>query len=136
MTHQESASVVSARLAEVEAQLRDVESWPHFLVGLESVTKTAHERYRFSVRQGSGVHDVDVAVLCHPREHHFVWHALSGPAWDGDIRLVAVDDRRTRVTLSITVDPRGFAADMADMLGTSGSAAALDLQRLEQLVRR
>lgn len=131
MSHAEAVTVVHAGLPEVEARVRDVESWPLFLGGLVSVVRTGHDRYRFTIRQGTGHHDVDVRVSPRPREHRIAWHVLTGPAWDGEIRMAEESPQRTRVALRVTVEPRGFTATVADLLGGGQEHAELDLQRLE-----
>lgn len=134
MTHQQAVAVVAAPLPTVEGRLRDVCSWPDFMLGVESVTETSFSRYRFAVSDGRKTREIPVAVTAHPREHRIVWHALSGPRFDGELRLTAVDADRTRVSLSLTADPAGFLASLADFLHTEKVTAELDLQRLERLV--
>jgi len=135
MTHQNAVSVVAAPLDAVERVVRDVEHWPRIILGLEQVVETSYCRFTFSLRDRSSVRQVDVAAVAHPSEHRLVWHALAGPRFDGEIRLTAVDNGHTRVSLSITADPAGFLASVADLahLGHD-SAAVLDLQRLEAVV--
>jgi uncharacterized membrane protein len=133
MTHQEASAVVSLPVAEVETRLRQVEQWPNFLIGVDGVTTSSFERYAFTVRSGRHTRVVPVAVLARPREHRIAWRALAGPAFDGEFRLHALDDGRTRVVLSLTAEPAGFLAGLGEMVGssTSMSTAMLDLQRLE-----
>ena len=131
---QHAVSVVSAPLQAVERTVRDVENWPRFLRGVERVVETSFGRYTFVLRDASGAREVDVAVTAHPGEHRIVWHALAGPRFDGEIRLTEVDDRHTRVSLSITAEPAGFLASLSDFarLGAH-STVELDLQRLDAL---
>jgi hypothetical protein len=134
MTHQEAAAVVGSSLADVETQLRDVTCWPKFLVGLEEVTQLSHERYRFTVRNGSKRSTADMAVVFRPREHRISWKALNGPPWRGDLRLAAIGERRTKVSLSTTLVPHGFGANVAEMFGRHSTDAVMDLQRLQDLL--
>lgn len=131
MTHQEASAVVRMSVAEVEDKLRQIEEWPRFLVGLEDVTKTSFERYRFRLRSGQRTREAQVAVMAHPREHRIAWKALAGPAFSGVFRLQPVDGRHTRVSLWLKAEPAGFLAGLSDMLGSSTSTAMLDLQRME-----
>jgi uncharacterized membrane protein len=135
MTHQEATTVVAASLEQVEVALRDVTGWTGFLVGLEDVVRTSFGRYTFTIRHGTKtLRTVDVAVVAHPKEHRTVWRSLSGPRFDGEVRLQPVDQGRTRVSLSLTAEPQGLAAGLGDMFAARGSRAVLDLQRLEELV--
>jgi uncharacterized membrane protein len=135
MTHQQAVSVLAVPLETVEHAVRDVGRWPEFLLGLEQVTETSFGRYTFVLRDTTSSREVDVAVVAHPREHRIAWHALRGPRFDGEIRLAAVDERHTRVNLSLTADPAGFLAGLCDLVRISHTTTAmLDLQRLDQLV--
>lgn len=129
--HQQATVVVSVPLAEAEVKLRDVECWPRFLIGLEEATKTAYERYLFVVREGRRTREVQVCVVDHPREHRISWRALARPAFDGELRLHPVDDRHTRVTLTLVAEPAGFLAGLSEMVGSSASTATLAVQQLD-----
>jgi hypothetical protein len=136
MTHQEATAVVNLPLSEVEAKLREISSWPRFVVGLEDVVKTAHERYTFvvqdSVGQGGGdTRDVPVCAIPHPREHRISWKALAGHAFDGEFRLHAENERQTRVTLILVAEPAGFLARLGELFQSSSSTAELVLQKLD-----
>jgi uncharacterized membrane protein len=138
MAHQEATSVVPFPIDLVMERLRDVESWPRFLEGLEQATKTAHNRYLLLVRSGSTTREVNAAVTEHPREHRFSWKSLGGgPSYDGELRLHVVDEQHTRVTLRFTAEPAGFRAGLAEMVGTSSNdTAEIDLRRLEEHLRQ
>ncbi|HET9656888.1 MAG TPA: SRPBCC family protein [Kineosporiaceae bacterium] len=131
MTHQEATAVVNLPVADVETRLRDVGSWPRFVVGLEDVVKTAHERYTFSVRDGHSTREVPVCAIPHPREHRVSWKALSGPAFDGEFRLHPENDRQTRVTVSMVAEPAGFLANLSELFRSSTTTAEIVLQRLD-----
>lgn len=134
MTHQQAVSVLPAPLETVERRLRHVGDWPEFLLGLERAVETSFGRYTFTVKDGHKERDVNVAVVAHPGEHRIVWHALTGPRFDGEVRLTAIDANHTRVSLSLTADPAGFLAQLSDFVRSPATAATLDLQRLEAMV--
>lgn len=135
MTHQQAVSVIPAPLEVVERRVRDVASWPEFLLGLEAVTETSFGRYRFLVQDGASTREVDVAVVAHPGEHRVVWHSLGGGArFDGEVRMKPVDAGHTRVSISRTADPAGFLSGLAEFVRSRTTTAVLDLQRLERVV--
>lgn len=136
MTHQKAVSTVAAPADVVERQLRDVPSWPQFMVGVSQVRQTSFGRYVFDLSDGVKTRSAQIAVTAHPREHRIVWHALAGPRFSGEFRLSVVDSGHTRVTLSLTVDPSGFLAGLSDFVSTrdATSTATRDLQRLEAVV--
>ncbi len=130
MSHQEATTVIPQSLAVVEERLRDVESWPLFLIGLILATKTGHERYRMVVRSGRTTREVNSAVHFDARDHRFTWKALEGPRYEGELRLSAVDENHTRVRLVFTTDPVGFGSGLREMFGSSNDLAQVDLTRL------
>ena len=134
MASQQASAIVNMPLDEVEACLRDVQTWPQFLIGLESITRLAHERYRLGVRQGKRQYDVDVCLFARPREHRFAWRALARPRWDGEMRLSAEGERRTRVRLTLQVEPRGRAAVWSELVSGGESHALLDMYRLQDVL--
>jgi len=130
MAHQEASITVAVPLAEVEARLADVETWPQFLAGVVQVRQTGYQRYRLAIRNDTRQRVVDVVIAAHPHEHRFTWQALSGPRYQGELRLHEVDPLQTRVDVSATADPAGFLSGMAEMLGSSGTATLVDLYQL------
>lgn len=131
MSHQEATTIIPQPLAAVEERLRNVETWPQFLIGLILATKTAHERYRMVVRSGRTKREINAAVHHDLRDHRFTWKALEGPRYEGEIRLAEVDEEHTRVRLVFTSDPVGFTAGIQEMFSGSNDLANVDLARLE-----
>lgn len=135
MTHQEAMITVEAAPEHVWERVAVVEDWPDFLAGVRSVRRTSHERYLFTVVDGAHtVRDVPVAVGHHPKEHRIAWRALAGPRFDGEVRLAGSGPGRTAVTLTLTVEPAGFLAGVAELAGVTVPAAVLDLQRLDGML--
>lgn len=136
MTHQEASAVVSFPMSTVDTRLREIGSWPQFVVGLQNVIKVAHQRYTFVVRDGDGTRKVPVCVVLHPREHRVSWKALSGPAFDGEFRFQQENERQVRIMVSLVAAPSGFLAGLSDMVHPHvTSTAQLILQKLETYLR-
>jgi|SRR4051794_4850941 hypothetical protein len=131
MTHQEASAVVTVPLESLQQALRNVEEWTSFIVGVTKITKRAHERYVFELGDGARTREVPTVVRHNHRDHCFTWHAVSGPRFEGSLKLAAVDGLRTRVTLDLTAHPDGFMACVTDMVAQHRSQAALDIQRLQ-----
>jgi hypothetical protein len=132
MRQQEATTIVSLPLATAERRLRDVESWPLFLHDIGSIRCTSHERYVFTLNEGRNRREIKMVVRLRYREHCFVWHPITGPAVRGQLKLTAVDAGHTAVRLRMSTLPGGVAANLAEMLMPGGSAAKIDLQRLER----
>jgi hypothetical protein len=115
MASQQASAIVNMPLDEVQARLRDVQTWPGFLIGLESITRLAHERYRLGVREGKRQYDVDVCLFARPREHRFAWWGLARARWDSELR-------------------RGRAAVWSEMVSGTDSHALLDMYRLQDVL--
>jgi hypothetical protein len=131
MTHQQASAVVTVPLEKLQAALRNVEDWTSFICGVNKITKRAHERYVFELGEGTRSREVATVVRHNHRDHCFTWHVLSGPKFDGCLRLSAVDGQRTRVSLDLTAHPDGFMAGVTDFVAHHRSQAQLDIQRLQ-----
>ena len=134
MMRQHATTTVAAPLAEVQARLADVTSWPAFLYGLESVEPAGHERYRFTLVNGRRQRTVPVCVQTHAAEHRVTWRQLEGPRYVGELRLREVDSGHTAVELTMTADPVSMAEGFRELLGERHPEAVLDLQRLDHYV--
>ncbi|HEX2804905.1 MAG TPA: hypothetical protein VHN80_01875, partial [Kineosporiaceae bacterium] len=112
-----AATVIALPLSVVESNIWDVTSWPAFVSDVQWVQRAGHERYLFGVRQGGRLHEIPVAVRWHARDHRVTWHQLDGPTWRGEIRLTAMNGRRTRATMTVIAHPRTLGTRIADLFG-------------------
>jgi len=119
---QKSTTVFSVPLAELDEQLRDIQSWPAFLPELQSVRETAKGRYLFGVRQGGAEVEVPVAVRRSPYGSGMIWTVTEGPAWNGHLYLQVVDARRTRVHLELNLEEPPPAHPTGVTVATRGLA--------------
>jgi hypothetical protein len=78
--------VVPVPMQVLGEQLQQVETWPEFVVGLESVIPVAHQRHLFGIRQGARLHEILMAVRPQPADGRYGWTAIDGPRWDGSLR--------------------------------------------------
>jgi hypothetical protein len=124
------STVVPLPLSVVESNLRDLSSWPAFLGGVEWIERTAYEQYVFGVREGRRIHEIPVAAHWAMRDHRVTWKELSGRPWRGELNLVALNGRRTRVQLSLDAQPRSWSASISQLLGAPGHDLDADLGRL------
>lgn len=133
MREQEATAVIAAPIAQVESLLSEVSTWPSFLVGLESVERLGHERYRFELADGRDRRESVVCVRHDAALHRFTWKSLEGPMFRGSLELTASDHRHTTVRLTLRSHPQGFLSALADMLIPGRDRADHDLRRLAEL---
>ena len=132
MRQQQATAVVPFPLTTVEKRLRDVESWSQFLQGIESIRYTSHERYLFTLADGRDHRQIKMVVKLRYRDHCFVWHGIAGPTVRGSLKLTAVDERHTSITLMVASLPTDVRSGMAEMMMPHSSIAMMDLQLLEK----
>jgi hypothetical protein len=99
-------AVIPHPLSVVESNVWDVTTWGTFLGDVQWIERSGHERYVFGIRHGRRVHEVPVAVRWYPQDHRVSWQELSGPPWRGELRLTAVNGRRTRLAIEVTAHRR------------------------------
>jgi hypothetical protein len=127
-----AATVIPLPLSVVESNIWDVTAWPSFVSDVQWVQRAGHERYLFGVRQGRRLHEIPVAVRWHARDHRVTWHQLDGPTWRGEIRLTALNGRRTKATMTVNSQPRNLTDKIAELFGVRGREASVDLGRLAE----
>lgn len=132
MRRQEATTTVTAPLDVVERYVADVEQWPTFLIGLQSVERLSDDTYRFRVDDQAEHLDTTVTVRHQPLLHKVSWQSLEGPAYTGRIELRAVDPQHTRVRLEIASHPGTLMAGFAEMLFPRLDRAAGDLRELSE----
>jgi hypothetical protein len=132
MRQQQATTVVPLPLATAERRLRDVESWSQFLQGIESIKFTSHERYLFTLHDGHDHREIKMVVKLRYQDHCFAWHAVTGPTVRGTLKLSAVDDRHTAVTLVVASMPANLRSGMAEMVMPNNSTAMVDVRLLEK----
>jgi hypothetical protein len=134
MRHQAASTTISVPLREVESRLADVETWPRFLIGLDSAERIGHERYRFRLHDGRDRREATVVVRWRPADSSFVWRALEGPTYTGRLESRALDDKHTRVSLDLTCHPGCLRAGLAEMVMPGLGRAEHDLRNLETVL--
>jgi hypothetical protein len=134
MRHQAASTTISLPLREVESRLADVETWPRFLIGLDSCERIGHERYRFRLRDGRDRREATVVVRWRPTDSSFVWRALEGPTYTGRLESRALDDKHTQVSLDLTCHPGCLSAGLAEMVMPGLGRAEHDLRNLEEVL--
>ncbi|MDQ1286721.1 MAG: hypothetical protein QG622_286 [Actinomycetota bacterium] len=112
----QASTVINLPLSVVESNIWDPGSWPGFMDLLDRVERKSTERFILGVREGRRVFEVPVALRWHPREHRASWSELQGPEFRGEIRLVALNGRRTKVTLEMVARPRTLAGILTEKL--------------------
>jgi len=136
MRQQSATTVIPIPLVELEDRLSRIESWPDFLVGVDSVERLGHERYRFRLADDSERREVVVAVRHKSRSHSFSWQSLDGPVFTGRFDLAESGDGETSVALSIASHPGTLWSSLSDFVLPRMSQADHDLRNLEELVVR
>ena len=124
-----ASAVVPQPLDRVQQRMDDVQSWDHFLTEVESITRVDHERY---LARLPGGRESLLVVRREGRAHRFRWWTLRGPAFEGQLKLEAVDPAHTRVTLTVSLAPEGMTDHLLDVTGLRDDGTDLDLRRLEQ----
>ena len=132
MRRQEATTTVTAPLDVVERYVADVDQWPTFLIGLESVERLSADTFRFRIGDSGEHRETTVTVRHQPLLHKVTWQAVEGPGYTGSIELRAVDTAHTRVRLEIASHPGTLMAGFAEMLFPRMDRAAGDLRELTE----
>ena len=114
---EQRAIVIPLPLSVVESNVWDVATWNRFLSDVEWIDRQADDQFVFGVRNGRRLQDVPLAVQWYPHDHRMTWRQTQGPLWRGEVRMTALNGRRTRLGVETEAHPRSFVDNVAELLG-------------------
>ena len=117
---------VQCPLSTVYNQWTQFETFPRLMEGVEEVRQMddTHLHWRADIAGMEREWDAEITEQVPDRK--IAWRSTTGPENAGTVTFQQVDPQRTRITLRMEYDPKGFVENAADMLGVIEGYAALD----------
>ena len=69
-------------------------------------------------------------------EERISWHSVSGPDNGGTVLFEPIDADRTRLTMMMDYDPKGFVENAGDVLGVVERRVEGDLERFRSFIEK
>ncbi|MGY0065648.1 SRPBCC family protein [Streptomyces sp. QTS137] len=116
-------------------QWTQFEKFPAFMEGVEEVRQLDDRHDRWVTSIGGVRREFDTEIVDQLRDDRITWRSVNGETRQrGSVRFERLDDTRTRVELTMEVDPSGVAEKGADMLGIIDRRVKGDLRRFKDFI--
>ena len=115
-------------------QWTQFEEFPRFMEGVETVEQLDDTTLRWTA-EISGLKKTWTARITEQTpDQRIAWTSIEGARNAGVVTFHRLDDRQTRVTLQLDVEPDGPVESVGDALGFVQRQAAGDLKRFKEFV--
>ncbi|MCG7203324.1 MULTISPECIES: SRPBCC family protein [Streptomyces] len=118
-------------------QWTQFEDFPNFMEGVEEV-RQLDDRHNHWITSISGVRrEFDTEIVDQLPDDRITWRTTDGDTQQrGTVRFESLDDGRTRVELTMDVEPSGLAEKGADALGLIDRRVKGDLRRFKEFIEQ
>jgi uncharacterized membrane protein len=117
-------------------QWTQFESFPEFMEGVQEI-RQLDDTHTHWVAEVAGVkREFDATITEQLPDERVAWRSDSGPDHAGVITFHRLDDRTTRVTAQMDIDPEGFVENVADKTGILRGRVKGDMRRFKEFIER
>lgn len=115
-------------------QWTQFEEFPRFMDAVESV-KQIDDTHLHWVAKIAGVRkEWDAEITQQEPDQRVAWTSTSGADNGGSVDFHRLDDEKTRITLTMDVDPEGIVENVGDAIGVPGFMVSGDLERFKKFI--
>jgi uncharacterized membrane protein len=133
-TKVEKRIVVDVPVSTAYKQWTQFEEFPHFMSGVESVTRLSDDRLRW-VAHIAGVHRRwEAKVLEQIPDKKVAWASTEGTTNSGAIEFRDIGGDRTELALTLEYQPAGAVEKMGGLLHVVGRQAEHDLKKFKEFI--
>jgi uncharacterized membrane protein len=125
---------VDRPLNQVYNQWTQFEEFPRFMEGVESVKQLDDTRLHWVAEIGGKEKEWTAKIIEQIPDHRIAWESESGEFTSGVVSFQSLGPNRTRVTLEITYDPKGFVENAGDAIGVVSRRIENDLKRFKEFI--
>ena len=115
-------------------QWTQFEEFPLFMEGVEKVEQLDDTRIAWTAEIGGIKKHWTAEITEQLPDERVAWHAVEGAKNAGVVTFHRLDDRKTRVTLQLEVEPEGPVESIGDALGLVGRQAKGDMERFKTFI--
>ena len=115
-------------------QWTQFESFPKFMDGIERVEQLTDTTLEWTARIAGVDRSWTAEITEQTPDQRIAWKATSGAENAGVVTFHRLDDRKSRVTLQVDVEPEGVVESVGDALGFVQRRAKGDLERFKTFI--
>jgi len=117
-------------------QWTQFEEFPQFMDGVESVKQTDDTHLHWVAKVGGVRKEWDAEITQQEPDQRIAWNAINGAENGGAVDFHRLDDSRTRINLTMDIDPDGLVETVGDAVGVPDRAIAGDLDRFKAFIEK
>jgi uncharacterized membrane protein len=117
-------------------QWTQFEEFPRFMEAVEKVEQLDDTTLRWSAKIAGVTKRWTAKITEQDPDQRIAWNSIEGAQNAGVVTFHRLDDRKTRVTLQLDVEPEGPVESAGDALGFVQRQAKGDLERFKQFIEQ
>jgi uncharacterized membrane protein len=115
-------------------QWTQFESFPYFMEGVEEIRQLDAKTTHWVTKIGGVTREFDAVITEQVPDERVAWKSVDGPNHAGVVTFHRLNDKTTRVTAQLDVDPEGFVENVADKAGVLKMRAKGDMKRFSEFM--
>jgi uncharacterized membrane protein len=135
-TKVEKRIVVDVPVGTAFNQWTRFEDFPHFMHGVDSVTRVGDDRLKWVAHIAGVRREWDAKILEQIPARRVAWAALEGVTNSGAVDFRDAGGNRTELALTLEYQPAGVVERVGDLLHVVGRQAEHDLKQFKEFIER
>lgn len=115
-------------------QWTQMESYPKFMTGVESVTQVDDTHLRWKMNVSGVEREFDVTITDQQPDNHIAWSSSGEVEQSGRVDFQPLGPDKTQVTLSLDWEPTGLVEQAGKALQVDDALVMRDLQRFKEFI--
>jgi|SRR5919108_2491293 uncharacterized membrane protein len=125
---------VDCALNHVYNQWTQFEEFPRFMEGVKSVKQLDDTRLNWVAEIAGKEKQWTAKIIEQIPDHRIAWESESGEFTSGLVSFQSLGPNRTRVSLEISYDPKGFVEHAGDAIGVVSRRVENDLKQFKEFI--
>jgi hypothetical protein len=133
-TKVEKRIVVDVPATTAYSQWTRFEEFPHFMNGVESVTRLSGDRLKWVAHIAGGHRTGEARVLEQVPGRRVSWASTEGATNSGTVEFTDLGGHRTELALTLEYQPAGVVEKVGNLLHVVGRQAEHDLKKFKEFI--
>ena len=125
---------VDRPLSDVYNQWTQFEEFPRFMEGVKEVRQLDDQRLHWRADIGGKEKEWTAKIIEQIPDDRIAWESQSGEYTSGQVDFARLGPDRTRVTLELSYDPKGFVENVGDAVGFVSRRVGNDLEHFKEFI--